>query len=559
MIPDLCEFLENVGEDVWESFNNADAGRRDNNPAASKQCLFVKCSVDENFYMTPKLISRPIDVFGANPTKKTKVSPPRKIFISCSGWKKGSTTRTREDLEPGTGCYIDSFKFIEYSYEPTMNRGSTVTRLDYNRPFSTELQSHIVDTKLENLDTRFVYALITLPNKVVPTKDSRYRDSINQDGDTKSIKHYLTMDVIKNLPEFGDLAYASTASQTNPNNLPVFSSEINSRAWLAAKKAKYAMQFGFPYQMQMAAPSPVYPDLVVLPLMSNERCYGPWISSQVDPQGNAYINVGGRVEFIKDENLAPWNYAGYELMNDAGVLQAQFSNSLLLFSERGGFTFPGIPDRSLCQTLENGGPLVTNISVDVSEAGLKTTYKLDLYTASFGKLQKQKQDMISKISRERQRLRDERNALIRKGIGKAQTSVNTIGAINLFGNNGTPVTTPPMSNYIVASVNEYESRAYSPTLNSNSFGSNFGDAPTDQGVGVVDHNFAVGNTSEEGVLDSINFFAGEKGNLLYNNRSFRTGGASYDQIYSPYSQEYNPNMPNTLNINQETRQQLYDT
>ena len=76
------------------------------------------------------------------------------------------------------------------------------------------------------------------------------------------------------------------------------------------------------------------------------------------------------------------------------------------------------------KALLDGGPLVTNIQVDVSEAGVKTTYKLDLYTSSFGKLQKQKQDEISKISRERQKLRDERNALIRKGIGKNQNTTN---------------------------------------------------------------------------------------------------------------------------------------
>ncbi len=557
MVPDLCEFLENTGEDRWDSFATADADRRDNDPSASKQCLFVKCTVDEKFYMAPKLINRAITVFGDSLTARNKVSRPRKIFIPCSGWRVGSSRTSISDLVPGTGCYVDSFRFIEYNYSPTSSPGGNVIRLDYDRYFSQELNSNIIKTNLQDLDTRFVYALITLPNKISATKDARFRDAINQEGDTKSIKHYLTIDVVKGLPEFSSLAYANSASQSNALDLPVFSAEVSSRAWLAAKKAKYAMQFGFPYQMQMASPSPVYPDLVVLPLMSNERCYGPWISSQVDPQGNAYVNVGGRLEFIKDENLAPWNYAGYELMNSAGVLQAQFSNSLLLFSERGGFTFPGIPDRSLCQALEDGGPLVTNISVDVSEAGLKTTYKLDLYTASFGKLQKQKQDMISKISRERQRLRDERNSLIRKGLGKSQSSVNTIGAINLFGNNGTPVRMPEMNNYIVASVNEYESKSYSSVLGN--FGSNFGDSSNNQSVNVVDHSFAVGPTSESDLLDSINHFAGEKGNLLYNNRSYKTGGASFSQVFSPYSQEFNPNMPNTLNINQQARKDFYNS
>ena len=547
MIPDLCEFLDNVGEDRWESFNDADADRRDNDPSKAKQCVFVKCNVDEKFYMPPKVSMVDIPVYGGGFIEKTKASRPKKIFIPSSGRKDG-------EFVPGTGVYVDSFSFLEVSVIPTSSKTGSANRATFNKTYYNNLNSWLINTNNQNLDTRFVYALITLPNKLIPTKDSRFLDSVNQKHDTKSIKHYLTVDVVKGLPEFSTPPAASEASQYVPKDMPSFPSEVKSRAYLAAKRAKYALQFGFPQQVQMAAPSPVYPDLVVLPLMSNERCYGPWISSQVDPQSNAYINVGGRVEFIKDENLTPWNYAGYDLLNDAGKLQAQFSNSLLLFSERGGFVFPGMPDRSLCQALQDGGPLVTNISVDVSEAGLKTTYKLDLYTASFGKLQKQKQDMISKISRERQRLRDERNALIRKGLGKAQSSVNNIGAINLFGNNGTIPQTPPMNNYIVASVNSYETQNYAPALQ------NFGDSEnsSQQGVNTTNNNLAIGLTSESSLIDSINDFAGEKGNLLFNNRSFKTGGSSMDKIYSPYSQEYNPYMPNLLKPSQETRQQLYE-
>lgn len=560
MIPDLCEFLDNTGSDDV-SFDNANAGYRDNDPATQKQCAFVKCSVDEKFYMTPKIVMSGIQVYGGDPSYRTKLSRPRKVFVPCSGWKKGSTQRSAADLIPGTGCYVDSFKFLEYNYFPTSGASSAVDRATYANYYSPILNSKLIATDIQDLDTRFVYALITLPNKVVPTKDSRYRDSVNQKNDTKTIKHYLTVDVVKGLPEFNNVPYASEASASNPFGMASFPAEVRSRAWLAAKKAKFALQFGFPQQMHMSAPSPVSPDLVVLPLISSERCYGPWISSQVDPQSNAYTNVGGRVEFIKDENLAPWNYAGYELLNQAGIIQAQFANSLMLFSERGGFSFPGIPDRDLCQALENGGPLVTNISLDVSEGGLKTTYKLDLYTASFGKLQKQKQDMISKISRERQRLRDERNALIRKGIGKMQTSVNNIGAVNLLGNAG--IVPPPqaMNNYIVASVNDYEQKFFSPVLGGNNFGSNFGDdPPAPNPINNTDYGLAVGLTSEDGLLDSINEFAGDKGNLLYNDRSLKTGGASFNELFMPYSDEYNPHIPNRLVGNDpETRRQLYES
>jgi hypothetical protein len=79
---------------------------------------------------------------------------------------------------------------------------------------------------------------------------------------------------------------------------------------------------------------------------------------------------------------------------------------------------------TLGKALSNAGPLVTNISVEISEAGVRTTCKMDLYTAKFGKIQKQKQDLISKISREKQKLQDERNSLIRKGLGKNATQTN---------------------------------------------------------------------------------------------------------------------------------------
>ena len=43
----------------------------------------------------------------------------------------------------------------------------------------------------------------------------------------------------------------------------------------------------------------------------------------------------------------------------------------------------------------------------------KTTYKMDLYTPRFGKLRKQHEVLIGQITRERQRLRDQRNLLIK--------------------------------------------------------------------------------------------------------------------------------------------------
>jgi hypothetical protein len=560
MIPDICEFLDNTGDDVWTSFDEADSDRPDNTNKP-KQCAFVKCSVDEKFYMAPKTALRTIQVYGgADP--RTKVTRPRKIHIPCSGWRDGIVGGT---LVPGTGVYVDSFRYLELNFVPTSSEQGNAQRLDFLRQPVPELNSDLVRTDLSDLDTNHVYVLITLPNKIIPTKDARYTDSVNQKDNTHDIKHYLTMDVVKGLPEFATPAYASKASTTNiTHNDPTcatFTAETRSAAWLASKKAKASLQFGFPQQVQQASPSPVYPDLVVIPLISNERCYGPWVSSQVDVQSSAYVNIGGRVEFIKDENLSPWNYAGYELMNEAGVLQAQFANSLLLFSERGGFSYPGMPTTSLCQVLLSGGPLVTNISVDVNEGGIKTTYKMDLYTASFGKLQKQKQDMISKISRERQRLRDERNALIRKGIGKSQSSTNIIGNINTMMSNvgmGAAASQPKnYPTYMVASVSDYETKAYSASLAGNSsamFGTE-GSTPPGQ-VDQTDYVYSSTMMTQADITNIENSF---DSNIQRQAATYKAAAADMKSRYKPCSKEpYHHYMAHTPYVDFKASYSLYE-
>jgi len=551
MVPDLCEFLDNAGTDEY-TFRDADADRRDNEPNKPKQCAFVKCSIDDNFYMPPKMSVRSIDVYGAAESRE-KVSKPRKIFIPCSGLQAAEGPPTAGGqlppsvFVPGTGVYVDSFRYTEVDFYPTTEKSEpqTASRLDFNKKYVDVLRSNIIKTDIEDLDTNHIYALITLPNKLIPTKDTRYRDSINQKDNTYDIKHYLTMDVVKGLPEFENPGYAASGDVVNITkgdpSCSTYSAEARSVAWIASKKAKSSLQFGFPSQIQVMSPSPVVPDLVVIPLISNERCYGPWISSQLDVQSTLYSNIGGRVEFIKDENLSPWNYAGYDLMHEAGRLQAEFSNSLLLFSERGGFVVPAAPSGSLGKALIDGGPLITSMQVDVSEAGIKTTYKLDLYTSSFGKLQKQKQDLISKISRERQKLRDERNNLIRKGIGKGQTSINLIGAINLYGNNGTAMPPPKVPNdHIVASVLQYQTSSYS------------------QGAEVsgIDSLYSSSMQSEQDICNTANLFDSitQRAQAMYN-----AGASRMSDLFIPYSNEpHHPNMPNMQYVDFRATNRLYE-
>lgn len=429
MIPDLSENLDNVKGGDFHKFPdnlnnpNANANQTQTLPP---QVAFVKCSIDDKLYMPPKTSRIKTNVHAQNPKQIKRKTLPRKIYKPC------------EDK------FVDSFSYYKSHFVPNNTPGTSVDIIDFGASSGIQIagitiEGKLINTDIEDLDTQHVYALITLPGRVLPTKDARFRDGPFQSSNAERFKHYMTMDTVTGLEGFDKPAFLNAPSKSilKQFDCQTILPDVRIQSYMAAKKANDSvLSFGFPQTLNAALPSPVYPDLVALPLMSQERCYGPWVSSQLDVQAQLYTNIGGRIEFIKDENLSPWNYSGYQLMHEAGRLQAEFSNSLLLFSERGGFVVPSSPQgASLGKALLDGGPLVTNIQVDVSEAGVKTTYKLDLYTSSFGKLQKQKQDEISKISRERQKLRDERNSLIRKGLGKNQNATNYLQQYQQLTNN----------------------------------------------------------------------------------------------------------------------------
>lgn len=395
-IPDLSESLDNNDPDKFNGFPKANelSGEDKKTPSVA----FMRCEVDEKVYMPPQTSYQELPVHGTETKDIGEYSTPSKIWVA---------QKCKE---------FDSFRYYKAHIVPKPGVGGYANRLDFNK-----LPDGTIITKKEYLDTNHVYALITLPSRVVATYDSRFRDGPFQLRNAEKLKHYMCMDVVR-LPEFEKPAYRGNT--TLSGRKPSFSASALGNAVIAYNKAMSAVDSVYPNAINILFPSPVYPDLVALPLLSNERCYGPWVSSHLDSQAKVYDNIPGKIDFIKDENLAPWNFNGYDLMNAAGVLQAKFSNSLLLQSERGGFVLPEAPSGvALGRFLANLGPLVTNISIDISDS-IKTTYKMDLYTSQFGKLQKQKSDMISNISRERQKLKDERNALIRKGIGKNQTNVN---------------------------------------------------------------------------------------------------------------------------------------
>ena len=559
MVTDLINVLDNTGPSEFQAFPNLDENEAAPQPNKPKQIAFVKCSVDEQLYLPPNFIERDVAVHGQSVIDIGTISIPQKIFVPCSGVEGTG-------LVAGTGVYLDSFTFYKANYVPLPQPGTTVKILDFerNNPYinlpggQLVNNSDYVNTDADKLNTEHAYALVTLPNRLFPTKDRRFRDGPLQSMNAERFKHLMTMDVVKDAPGFN-----LPSPMVNPprgslqsKDIPGLTLDNKIHAWFAMKKSLQGLSFGLPFQVNFSMPSPVYPDLIALPLMSNDRCYGPWISSQLDGQAYIIKNIGGRVEFIKDENLSPWNYGGYHLMNEAGRLQAEFSNSLLLFSERGSFTIPGIPQgNSLCKALLEGGPLVTSIALDISTGGAKTTYQMDLYTASFGKLQKQKQEEFSKMSRERKKLLSERNALIRKGMGKNQSGRSFNRELDMLKAGIMPGLNElglGMANALtrISMSTDRQNRNTHSSLAGNSSGGN---------LNITEYN-TVGSLQSEKTLGTVTQLFKDQSQLA--NNLYKSGSAELTDIFSPYSNGANPFMPSResfpvaagnslLNINNE--------
>lgn len=427
-IPDVMEDINNQKADASKNFG-AIAKRLSQSDPPNPAVAYVKCQVDDKLYMPPRTHSVSTKVY-ARKVKRVMHDP---VFTMIE--------RTIHTPGPTSGCkeMVRSAEFPVVSFKPADGGGADGTSKnndDFVRRYDSVLNGDIVRTQLEELDPENVYAIITVPGRIKATQDQRYLDGIVQSINTPRLKSAMTVDVVKGV--LGFEKPAAKAASVDPFRAACSNGNFSATEILEAmaeyRENKSNITAGtLERNAGFVSPSPVFPDLVAIPLMSMERCYGPWQSASVQNFTGSnqvrYSNIGGKIEFAKDENLAPWNYAGYQLMNEAGQLQAQFSNSLLLFTERGGFVMPEAPTGiSLARALKSGGPLVTSVSVSIGDS-VKTTVKMDLYTSRFGKLQKQKENAIGKAARERQKIIDEKNALTRKGMGKGASSANLFGGM----------------------------------------------------------------------------------------------------------------------------------
>lgn len=154
----------------------------------------------------------------------------------------------------------------------------------------------------------------------------------------------------------------------------------------------------------------IHPRSFAIPQQSNRFRYGPWLTETNLPYGI-------KIEYIEDTNLVPENFliptsvniggvlvssnAGYESMYTAGQLIANtVENFDFLFTEEGSVTIPGYPIIThLGQSLVAGGPLVSDISINISAGNISTEYGMKTFAPKFGKATDYVMKKLSSLSR----------------------------------------------------------------------------------------------------------------------------------------------------------------
>lgn len=400
-------------------------------PESTKHTIFVKADLDERFFVAPVMSSEPVPLYGVTAQRRAdlEATNPGKKYFDEDGKEKevnfvmpqvwgpkktpsgGTAAATAADLDSLFGADGDTddidnpFDDTTVITTPEDDSGTNTGPSVFGDPLPGDISVlHIdLDKALDAIgpsDYFHVYALITIPRATLTEEGTEsYGESMKVNA--SNVDHFFREDVVKGMPGFATVSTPTFTRLEGGSNAKDYKANT--------MKAVEGLSFCLDRRIKMFSPGPLFPEMVALPLRSTERSYGPWYSS---------TKGGGKVEYSHDESLAPWNYNGsYAAMNTAGFDAVTRTEITDLKQERASFTMLGWPrGMSIGGFLSYGGPAITNINVSFSTDGIRTTVTMDSYTPSFGKMQKQKQAMMSKMMRDKQQIKDSRNKLIKEQI-----------------------------------------------------------------------------------------------------------------------------------------------
>lgn len=153
---------------------------------------------------------------------------------------------------------------------------------------------------------------------------------------------------------------------------------------------------GYSEQVTDIHPAAIMPLKAAIPLQSNMLTYGPWYTTD---------GAEGQLHYEEDQDLAPWNYNSFALLNLVARAKISGIVSRMRVGEMGDCTIPGIPNKTIGEALFAGGPNITNINCSVdTQSGITTSYQLRTYAPTFGLFSKDFTERLSRMAQASRRL-----------------------------------------------------------------------------------------------------------------------------------------------------------
>lgn len=574
---DLCTILDNVGteeaqlENPLNSYSEEPAGKFDpNKKYLDEHVAFVKATTEEKLYFAPRFSEYVQLPVSSDSFQLLKSDPASLDFITQdviegddidavpSGSKLLQTNFVNNVFGPKDSDISPVHNIISLEYtnvkkcikgdinEPQQDIDG---EKNPNRPVERKTSySALISEATPSMNSAHVYALVKLSTRPVSNIDRRFADGPNKSTNPVTVAKIWNRDTIKNGgPWQQSLAKPKALTRGIEEEKIKFLSAIETAK--DRTEISEVLPFANPELLiDFVHPSPVIPDTIALPLMSKERCYGPWRSNanianrEKDACNETYMNIGGKVEYVKDENLSPWKFDGTGNMNKAGEIQVSFSNNLLLFTEKGSFTVPDIvPDIYIGRPLSQNTPLIDSISLSVDGNGIKTSVSMEMFSAKYGKTEKQRQEQLSRLTREEKLRRQNQNRLIRADAERPNQAQDLKILIDNVGQADLPLaqdftglqTKQTVYDSVVASVVPQKVESY--VL----------DPQGSQPVSGVTVTKTSNNASfqHKGYLQEAQSKFTNINDL--NNALQRTGGSILNDIYFPFDESvYNPYMTN---------------
>ena len=174
----------------------------------------------------------------------------------------------------------------------------------------------------------------------------------------------------------------------NPNQVDIEVAEFKK------KVGSDAIVFG-------GAAQPTLANMVAVPLRNNLLTYGPWYTQ----------NGQGKVEFMREDNLSPWNYGGFANLDAAANILVSNMSEARFFGEGGTIEFAGVPDVPLGRAISLSGPIITNMSTSVDSGGVVTRYTLNTWDQKSGRNAKYLVDQFKRLNDNNKKIAESRREL----------------------------------------------------------------------------------------------------------------------------------------------------